>query len=662
MSPEPTPGPPPGTTSRGTAINRVVPASAALGVLVAGLTSHTVLLLVSLMVLTAWAFSRRVTWDIAVGAAFGALLLVACVVGVAGAWIGWRPYASQPVSLGMVMLTAFAAVGATRVTPSDATPHSRFSGWDWMSFIPVLAPLAIAITSLVNLTFAKRHSALIIDTPEHAFLIRRITHDGNLDYSAHAYPRGFHALVGWMTTAAGDPHGLPGDLQTVLAMSWLAYAVMMTLAISLAVRLTTQHGQVVRLLAGLLTGTALVLSDGTLAHFAEMTSPNATMAVVLCLSILLFAVNHTTQLRELLWLLPLATAALAQLWTPMALAGVGVWIAAAALSMRRLRRERSAWIGLVSRTVLALAVAGVITVPLMLNLLSGGGVSLSGLWGVPAMMGGRYQLVVAAGVLWLLLTVRGAASALTLGCVLGLAGAVGVLLLGSGDPTNLAQWYPMKALWFLSVCVLPYGITAFIALTRMTWVAICWLADRTAPYQRLTRLVLAASMVIVVLLANATTLWMLTIRQPRVTNSLADLTVGPEPRRITTSTNSAFDSSERRIEVAQRYSDAFAPAITLPTAIGYDPMSDSAASMITSRMMALTTGQPVTSGSPRRICHEVRQLRDATGKDVVVITALPVEKVRELSADQGCGEVRIEKIPYVSADLDQGLAALTRPK
>ena len=101
--------------------------------------------------------------------------------------------------------------------------------------------------------------------------------------------------------------------------------------------------------------------------------------------------------------------------------------------------------------------------------------------------------------------------------------------------------------------------------------------------------------------------------------------------------------SRERWDIARTYTNAYAPAVTVPIEIGGTTGGDNFGSYIISKMMAFETGQPQSLRGRAVVCEEIARI--AGGRPAVVLTQLPVATLRKAMLRQGCGDVRIVHVP-----------------
>jgi hypothetical protein len=612
------------------------------------------------------------------GAAAGVLMAV--VVGLVAWLTGCAVFSSTGLSLAsLVSVTLGAAwVGIrpardcpTGHQPGQATPAGS-GHWRWLAQAPALAAAGGAVAHLVSFEVTARWVGVLMDPAEHAWLVLNLQRTGSLDYTQKAYPRGLHALAAWAYTAAGQPQGLADQLQAGAALSWLCLAVFLATATAVAVRLTPpSRTERYRALVGLAVGVNFLALNSFVIQFV-LAGAHASL-LALSIALLPVLLSQTFPGHPGSWMLatlPVLTAVQLHLWSAAALAPAAVsllWVArvirgsggdrvTSAEAQTTSSRWRTTW-----RTLLPAAVVSVpaltLVLPVLLSLQGGGGLGLAASPGRPTLPPTLALAMASCGVLGLLVYVRHLGRGELLTVVAGYAAMTAALIAGSGK-VDLNQWYPAKGLWFAVASALPAAAPAIVAVVCALGRQVAALTGRRlGGYARLANFLVAALTVTGLLLANAVPIWLYLMQRPAAGVPFQPFPryvppPPPPPGYVKIPSYEIAQISHRRVDIALGFSD-YHGATALPVEVGFSPAFDGSASLVTSMLMRLTTNQQETGGRLTSVCADLKAVSD--GGKVVIVTALPVERVEAAMRDQGC-QAPVEELPWPATEPGESVA------
>ncbi|MEI2702159.1 MAG: hypothetical protein V9E83_07130 [Baekduia sp.] len=612
------------------------------------------LLLIAMAGAGGFAVRRHAPWDIAIPAAVAALVLYAVVVALFSALSGIDMVGSREGATVAVMLWLGGAwwVAHRRppATPGDPIPATPMS---LLAFAPAAAAFVAALANAFSITIAERWVGLVKDTSEHAFMVLAIQDAGGLDYSDHGYPRGLHAAAAIAYSAAGQARTIDAQLEAVGALVWLALSVLLIIVSAVAFRITLPYGERPAALAGFSTGTLLLVANAFMAQFVISGGHSGILALALALLLPLAVLATPVGSRPGLLALAVALVAVeAHLWTACVAAAVPVAVLLFAQVVRdggpagRLARLRPALIiGVVAVPVSVLPVYAIASGT---NGGVGGVGSVASVAGVPNPPGAATLALATLGAVGVVTWLRRPATTPLALTVAALLGMTAVLLVASGDPTDLRQWYPVKALWFAIVCVLPAGVATAGALGLRGSRELTRLAARFGDRNVSAAIVLWTALVLAGSLIAWPSLYRYTHQTLRATIPFVPVATPPVPVSAPSASADRGISvpfaalSRRRIDVGRRYATRFAPRLAVPISIGFHPILDGSATQISSQIMRLETRQVPNGGSALTTCTQVAQVRAAAGgTEAVVVTALRVNLVRSIMVREGCGEVPV---------------------
>jgi hypothetical protein len=632
---------------------RQVVGAAGLVVVLAGVAFlNPVLVLCGLVLTTTSLLMRRVAWDLALPAGVIALLAISTLVAVPAGLLDVDLLARPWILASLyIVYTAVGAGWAWRAAPTLVTSAAPTGGYAWTAY--ACAGIA-AVIGLAQSFFERMPASWAFsgtDLAQHMIAVQALQRSGSLHYSANAYPRGFHMLAAFASVPnAPFDHPLAllsYDMRLMAATTWLSLALVLWAGTTLALRLGDARGvpRPVSVGAAALFGAGLLLTNSFVVSFVYMGSAASLLAVAVIFALPLGAMGLITRRHRVIALPAFAATSvmlLGHLWQPLMvvpLLAMATYVAPALRSGRSMLRTRSSYgLGrplalMISASVVMLAIA---SVPL-LSVQSAGGVALAATAGelpsVPWVVLVLGLVVAAWGTRDLL---RGSAR-LQLGSVAGLLVATAVMLRGAGHGFDLTSYYPMKALWFLTIVLAPILALATVDLgcrvLRPLWRGL----GRFGGLTRLCRFAfvaclsaLAFTFCLPLLLGNASATWGSLARFP--------------PTRGHTDPASSGAVSAERFDVATRYGTRYAPAVTVPVAAGLSTGWDKYGPYIVSKLISFQTGQPQTGGQTGAVCADVA-FATAGSEHAVVITQMDPRVVRKIMAKQGCGDVPVVRIP-----------------
>ncbi len=607
-----------------------------------------------LMALTAGATHLARRWfptDVAVILAVAALVLTATAIGLLSWGMGWHLLGARPQALGAMAVVVGAFAMGYRVPGGRQLASLPRSGWTWTAFIPAFALVPAAVANVFCSRVAISWVALIKDTAEHAWLVSELRRTGQLDYSSGLYPRGLHSLAAWSYTAVGQPNDMLTQLQAVAGLVFLCYALTVAALTSLSMRLCIRGGARMQGMVGLTTGVLLLGLNAFVGQFVQSSAHASLLALTFSL-VPVFLSQATSALRQRLVLcaIPLVAALQANLWTATlaASAGVGAIAICRSFVVGRLDGWRRTVRDLLVATPVTLLAAPMVGV-VLLALERHGGTGIASLPGHPFTPGPYAYVFPMVGFVALAYRCRRLDRMVMLSTILGFVAMTGVLLVASGKPTDLGQWYPTKGVWFALMAAMPAGVAGGTA-------GIIWICRRvsqlTASFgerRRLVNLVTASVALTALGLANGVAIWSYTLQPPRLTIPFRS-TPSMDAQRSEPSGVDALSAgqvSQRRVEIALGYGGRYAPRVTMPVLVGSDNAVDKSADSVVSTLMRLRTGQALNAGGLTNLCKQVAM---AGGREpVTVITAAPRHVVTDALKQQGCMSIPVQELPWPAA-------------
>lgn len=628
---------------------------AALGLVTVGLASGIPTLVLCGLVLATWALLRpRVPGDLALPLAVLGLLLATILTGTLAAAVHVSLLAVPTVLAAIFVLyagwSAYHCLRGHRLEPAPR-PDTDRERWRALAYLPAAGAAFVGLLQAFVPGLAVSWVFEGTDTGQHLLILQYLQHDGVLDYTIDGYPRALHFLVALVAapSAPGRAHDLlPYDTVLMAAVVWLSLAALLATAAALVLRVAASVRLPVWLgvVASVLLGGVTLLLNSFLSSFVYMGAAPSLLAFVglwaLALAGLALA-GHPSRMGLLVLLGSADVLVLMHLWQPVAV------VPAAALAMllmpllpHRPKRWRLAQVALrPSRSALGVALlvagcAGLAAIPVV-GLRRGGGAAIAGIIGGlptppwPVLGVGLVALVP------LCVSYRRDTARLLAGSVLGLAVAVAVLLAGAGGGLDVSQYYPRKALWFVTVFVAPFAALAVVALVALLLRPLWHMLGRRSSSTfigRATMLTVVTALVFAfgvpaLMGVGSATAHSLTVAPAQ------GYRVSPDPGNVRI--------SRERWDIARRYATAFAPAVTVPIEVGGSANGDTFGAYIISKLMSFETGQSQTQTGTGAVCEEIARLDEGAG--AVVITQLRrgvLEKVMQL---QGCGDVRVVHLP-----------------
>lgn len=621
-------------------LGRAVAAALGLCAVVVGQMAHVPLLVLAGLVLSLAACLLRSTpfW-LALPAALVLLLVLAILLGTGAALLDVDLLQSR-TALRCTQLFASGAlllrVLTDRPAPSRVDVPLRGSS---SAAIALPAAAAAVVALLQGVGGRSRSWALTgTDIAEHVRLLGETQVAGHLSYDVSPYPQGWHTLLALATTSDAPPRSgalLLQDIDLYVGSLWLVFALVLLLAAGLAHELTRLSGarSHTPAVAALLTGTALLTSVWVQETFLQMGSA-PTLVVVLAL----WWLTAETGLRRpgpvgalrVLAVALVATVAAAHSWQGLALvpaAGFAAW--ALTRAARQDLRTLAATRHLAPLASGLIALLGLLSVQPVLALLEQSSVgSIASLEG--ALAGPSLRLVAVCLLLppvWRLSGV-GAGGAAALGAWAAIVGLVGLLLVTSAHPTDVHQYYPLKAASVLALCAAPWcAALGVIWWTRWTRALLSAPAAARLRPALLAGVGVGAALVLAGLVGPGVVRADSLLHQ-NLTGSIADNVVGA-----------------RRLDLALTH--ARVATVIVPAGVGIHAEGDYPAGFVTSKLAGFLTGQPVFSGRTRFVCDHV-DLARPVGRPLV-LSELPRGDVLALMRREGCADVEVLQVPAADA-------------
>ncbi len=626
-------------------------------------------MLVGLVLVTAAPLTRVLPADIALPVAAGSSLLLTTTLGLVGASLQTPVLStwSSPLLLiwvtSTVILTGVQTTRGGRFASRPLAWSRQTTLWRAAAYAPAFLALVAAVFNGISLPVASRWFAIIVDNVNHASAVRAIRTTGVLDYAGDKYPRGLHALLAFSYNAVDAPTDLSDQITAGAAVPWICLALFIACITALTIRTAAARSIAAAVLCTYASVALLLVSPEFVYQFVLYgASPSLLALSLLTVPILLVSI-YPPHSRVVLWSIPLIAACLAHLWPALIAAPALAGIVASWRLWAHLRSFRT-WLLRMLALLLPSLSAVLLAWPVLHALGQGGGIgAVAALPGRPEIPQLPVILVSAIGIAWLIVRAarRDPLAVTWLSTVFGILLMASILLISSGNPTDLAQWYPIKGAWFIVGLSLPAGPMGIVAGVRSIYTL---LQTRAHKFARSIAAVLAACMAFSLLLINGVSVWSM-IMWPAISipfESTRDTRASEEnPGGL--APISAAEKSQRTIYTALNYGTKYRPATTVPVAVGYDPIVDKRSSRLTAAFIALETGQITTSGDLASICDQVEAVA-SDGGSAVVITAIPWETLHTLAADQGCPEVPIHQIdwPVNEANLDVAVEQVRRQK
>jgi hypothetical protein len=610
-----------------------------------------VLVLCGLVMTTTSLLMRRVAWDLALPAGVIALLAISTLVAVPAGLLDIDLLA-RPWILASLYI-AYAGAGAAwawRPSVPLVTSAAPTGGYGWAAYasagIAAVIGLAQSLFERMPVSWAFQGT----DLGQHMILLRDVQRSGSLDYSVNGYPRAFHMLAAFASVpSAPIEHPLAMfsyDMRLMAAATWLSLALVLWTGTTLALRLgaVRRVPRLVAVGAAGLFGAGVLLTNSFVVTFVYMGAASSLLAVVVVFALPLAALGVDTR-RHRLVVTPAWAATsvmlLAHLWQPLMVVPL---LAITAYAVPRLRtgwsmfRRTSHGLGralavATATTVVMLAVA---SVP-VLSVQSAGGVALAATAGELPSAPWLVLLLGLAVAAWMVGGVRRGSTRLYLGSVTGLLVATAVMLRGASHGFDLTSYYPMKVLWFLTIVLAPILALTTVdigwRLFRPVWRGL----GRLGGFSRVCRFAVVASLCALafafclpLLLGNGSTTWGSLARFP--------------PTHGHTDPSSSGAVSAERFDIATRYGTRYAPARTVPIAVGLSTGWDKYGPYIVSKMISFQTGQSQTNGQASAVCSDVAAVTAGSGR-AVVITQMDPQVLHKIMKRKGCGDVPVAKVP-----------------
>lgn len=622
----------------------MVPTIAAVLLIAGGLTTaQPVALLLGWVLAVGVLLARRLPFDLALPGSVAILTSTAIAVGLLADLAGIDLLDSPGVTVASLLLCVSVLV-VTAVAQPQTSPQLP-TGVLLAAAAPATVAAVVGVAQSVDTALPLAWALDGSDITGHMGVLAHLQESGRLDYAWSGYPQGLHMLLALFSGPSMPPRSSPElldyDLKLVATATWLSLALMLWSGSCLAARLTKvcQLPERTAWLSAGGFGLAVLFSTSFVELFVYLGAVPSLLAVTM-----LWLVPHLLLARPTSWptlAIPstaVSSMVVAHLWQPLVIvAPLAAAVTAAAVPPKTAARTLRALLassgrrlaGMVLLTLAAVMAAAVALVGVQQK----GGVSIAAIPGdapTPPLTITAMALVAAVA-----LTAHWANPAVRtlIGSAIGGLVVAVVMLAGAGGGLDLSQYYPMKAVWFLTLMLGPVLAAGVVwAVHRLSRPAWTWLGQR-GDLGRLGRAVLVAATIAAVIGLGLPRLLGPASATMRV---LSGLYSTPAERLSVTS------GAERRA-LALTYGTKFSPAATVPVAVGSSALFDRKASNIVSRLISFRTDQPQTSGNPEWVCKDLAQFPPRT--DVVVITKLPTSLLQDLIAEQGCGPVRIVQIP-----------------
>lgn len=615
-----------------------------------GLT-NPVLVLGGLVMAASGLLMRWLAWDLAIPAGVAALLTGSTLVGLAAAFLGVNLLA-QPWIVAAVFIAgaAVATLGAGRPGAHLVTRPAPAGGSGWAGYVPAVLAAAIGLAQGFSDRMPVSWGFLATDLAQHMISVQDIQRAGALDYSASGYPRAVHLLAA-LVSVPGAPDDrtsalLAYDMRLVTALAWLSLALLLWTGTTLALRLgaALRLPRLVAVSAAVLFGAAVLLTDTFVLVFVYMGAAPSLIAVVVIWALPVAALalrDRTVRILGVPLLAAMAVMLLAHLWQTLVvvpLLAIAVYalprIPPALALLRRPRRlgppRRTAVVVVASLAMLALG-----SIP-VLSIQRAGGVALASTPGTIPPPPWLVLTLAPVAVGWLLWRCRRGWSRLWVGSLVGLLVAAALMLRGAGHGIDVTQYYPLKVLWFFAIVL---GPVLALGAADLAWILLGppWRAlARSGRYTRVSR-----SALVTCLTGLVVALW-LAVPLDHGSSTLRSL-AGDSRSNITSAEARSGRASAERFDIAMQYGTRYSPAVTIPVAVGLDRPADHYGPYIVSKLIGFQTGQAQSRGAVGSVCSDVARVGGPAG--AVVITQMDVRTLRAAMTKQGCGDVRVVRVP-----------------
>lgn len=589
------------------------------------------------------ALRRRLPIDTALPLASLALLGASVTAGVAAALLGIDLLARPGVTAAALAMLSVAAAGfALRLT--QRPERSAFGGVGWIATVPATATAALGLMQGFRPELVRSWAFWGTDFAHHLAIVRSLQDSGNLDYSAGAYPKGLHMLAALLSVpnAPQDPlDSLDYTMSLFGALTLLTLALLLWTASWVALRLGQQLGlaKPAAVAAAVAVGVGPLLTNTFVQSFVFFGAAQSFLAATSLLLLAGTAMQATgsSALPRLLMACSGTAMLLSHLWQPLAAAPV---VAGAVLTTSLVRHRRhvmAAWrnrslpIGLwLAATTGMISVAAV---PLVTVQQQGGAAAAATPGELPD--GPWLSLVLALLAATTLIPRSGERWVrVYLGLAAGLLAAVGVLVKGAGNGWDLAQYYPLKSLWFVLLFLAPLLTVRATGALAALWRVTSRMAARTGAASLPLRTAAGGLAV-----ATAFAVWLPWLLGP---GSAAAQTWSVDNARSVVGSAAPLSSSEV-YSLARDYGTRFPGSVVVPYLVGPSPAFDSLNSRRVSGLLAFLTGQREASGAAGSVCQQIHE--QAEDRPAVVLTRISPTVVRRQMDVGGCaGEARVVRV------------------
>lgn len=382
---------------------------------------------------------------------------------------GWSSSLRSHLGVGL-----FAALCLAVATRRRGTVELWARDWPAVVGAVLLATLAVWVASTQPIALWSRVTGSGTDFLRHLYLVREILASGGLVFGGSAYPSGLHAAGAMLVSTVGSGIGAEQLWIAIAGVAWLMLCLMLVAIMSISGRVIDRlvgPGPAGPVAAGI-AGAAFVQT----AWFSTFLAFGSIMNMLVAVALLALV---CTGLQERVYgsstgtlLAATAMAVTANAWqllAPVAAAGVLVWFAA---WWRRGRERPLDWLVWSFGAVLTLSGALGVLDPANGGVVSGPTVSdlFAPDWWWWAALALALGVCVVAYRHGLRSWAAASASLLIVGVVL-----VAALLRITGSTWELMLYYPVKALWTVSVVVIPLAVAGLVWLAVRGW---AWAGSR----------------------------------------------------------------------------------------------------------------------------------------------------------------------------------------
>ena len=508
-----------------------------------------------------------------------------------------------------------------------------------LAYVPALLAVVTGLAQGMSTRLAASWSFYGTDIAQHMQLLKGVQGAGNLGTPSGGYPRGLHmllALVSAPSVPSSEGHSLLDlDLRLVAGSTWLALGLLLACGASFTLRLSQHTGRsrAQGITAATVLGVALLMTNPFIATFVYMGAGASLVAVVVLWALpaaALAGVIGPGRSTQKLWSCAgISLALLANLWQALAAVPVAAMLSLMPGQVHEV--GRAAKLIFRRRGVGLLAVAALLVVALVVGrpsveLLRAGGLHLAATPGTTPRPPWPVAVLSLLAMVWIAQRCGGPVRRLFLGGAVGLLATALALLVGSGHPFDITQYYVMKVAWFGVLYAAP---ATALACTAAALGISQLLRSRLGALGGAAAVARIASLAVIISFLVAFVLPLVVVRGAIALETVTDGYGGGQ--------------SARRYHLAVEYSTRFRPAITVPVGIGRGVLPDAQAAQIVSKLISFQTGQGLNYGRPTQVCSDVNAV--AGDRPAVVLTSLQPAVIHEIMKDKGCGAVRVVELP-----------------